>query len=62
MYRRALTRLAPSVVMLMVMRVNNYGHDRALPQPAQAGNGADSAVDRHAEMVAAYQKAYRNNR
>ena len=32
----------------------NYGHDVALPQPAQAGNGADSAVDRHAEVVAAY--------
>jgi hypothetical protein len=37
---------------------NNYGHDEALPQPAQAGNGADSAVDRHAEVVA----AYHNNR
>src|SRR5215203_5956069 len=34
---------------------NNYGHDVVLPQPAQAGNGADSAVDRHAEVVAAYQ-------
>ena len=34
---------------------NNYGHDEALPQPAQARNGADSAVDRHAEVVAAYQ-------
>jgi hypothetical protein len=33
---------------------NNYGHDEALPQPAQAGNGADSAIDRHAEVVAAY--------
>ena len=33
---------------------NNYGHDGALPQPAQTGNGADSALDRHAEMVAAY--------
>jgi len=53
---------------------NNYGHDASLPQPAQAGNGADfpyghdvvrpqpaqagdgpdSAVDRHAEVVAAY--------
>jgi hypothetical protein len=33
---------------------NNYGHDEALPQPAKAGNGADSAVDRHAEVVAAY--------
>ena len=31
---------------------NNYGHDAALPQPAQAGNGADSAVDRHAEVIA----------
>ena len=38
---------------------NNYGHDRALPQPAQAGNGADSAVDRHAEVVAAYTKRLR---
>ena len=37
---------------------NNYGHDGALPQPAQTGNGADSAVDRHAEVVA----AYHNNR
>ena len=34
---------------------NNYGHDRVLPQPAQTDNGADSAVDRHAEVVAAYQ-------
>ena len=33
---------------------NNYGHDAALPQPAQTGNGADSAIDRHAEVVAAY--------
>jgi len=33
---------------------NNYGHDMDRPQPAQAGNGADSAVDRHAEVVAAY--------
>jgi len=33
---------------------NNYGHDEAPPQPAQAGYGADSAVDRHAEVVAAY--------
>ena len=31
---------------------NNYGHDADLPQPAQAGNGADSAVDRHAEVIA----------
>ena len=35
---------------------NNYGHDAALPQPAQTGNGADSAVDRHAEVVAAYNR------
>ena len=35
---------------------NNYGHDEAPPQPAQAGNGADSAVDRHAEVVAAYNR------
>lgn len=33
---------------------NNYGHDGALPQPAQAGNGADAAIDRHAEVVAAH--------
>ena len=33
---------------------NNYGHVAALPQPAQTGNGADSAIDRHAEVVAAY--------
>jgi hypothetical protein len=33
---------------------NNYGHDRALPQPVQAGNDADSLIDRHAEVVAAY--------
>ena len=33
---------------------NNYGHDAALSQPAQSGNGAGSAIDRHAEMVAAY--------
>ena len=37
---------------------NNYGHDAALPQPAETGNGADSAIDRHAAMVA----AYHNNR
>ena len=37
---------------------NNYGHDVDRPQPAETGNGADSAVDRHAEVVAAYQ----NNR
>jgi hypothetical protein len=36
---------------------NNYGHDGALPQPAQASNGADSALDRHAEVVAAYQNS-----
>jgi hypothetical protein len=36
---------------------NNYGHDEALPQPAQKGNGADSAIDRHAEVVAAYQNS-----
>ena len=34
---------------------NNYGHEEALPQPAKTGNGADSAIDRHAEVVAAYQ-------
>jgi hypothetical protein len=35
---------------------NNYGHDAPLPQPAQTG--ADSAIDSHAEVVA----AYHNNR
>ena len=34
----------------------NYGHD--VDQPAQTGSGAGSAVDRHAEVVA----AYHNNR
>jgi hypothetical protein len=33
---------------------NNYGHDLDQPRPAQTGNGADSAIDRHAEVVAAY--------
>jgi hypothetical protein len=33
---------------------NNYGHDMDQPKPAQAGNGADSAIDRHAEVVARY--------
>jgi hypothetical protein len=35
---------------------NNYGHDMDRPQPAQTGNGADSAIDRHAEVVAAYNR------
>jgi hypothetical protein len=35
---------------------NNYGHDAVPPKPAQTGNGADSAIDRHAEVVAAYNK------
>jgi hypothetical protein len=34
---------------------NNYGHDTDRPQPAQTGSGADSAVDRHADVVAAQQ-------
>jgi hypothetical protein len=33
---------------------NNYGHDWDRPQSAKTGNGADSAIDRHAEVVAAY--------
>jgi hypothetical protein len=33
---------------------NNYGHNVAIPPPAQEGNGADSAIDRQAEVVAAY--------
>jgi len=37
---------------------NNYGHDMDQPQPAKTGDGADSAIDRHAEVVA----AYHNNR
>ncbi len=36
---------------------NNYGHDAAPPRPADSGNGAESNVDRHAEVVA----AHRNN-
>jgi hypothetical protein len=35
---------------------NNYGHDTDRPRPARTGNGADSAVDRHAEVVAAMQE------
>ena len=36
---------------------SNYGHDFDRPKPAQTGNGADlSAIDRHAEMVASYNK------
>ena len=41
---------------------NNYGYDAehaaALQQPAKTGNGADSAVDRHAEVVAAYRNGW----
>ena len=37
---------------------NNYGynaeHAAALQQSAKTGNGADSAIDRHAEVVAAF--------
>ena len=33
---------------------HSYAHDITPPKPAQTGNGADSAVDRHAETVAAY--------
>jgi hypothetical protein len=33
---------------------NNYGHDLDQPKPTPTGNSADSAVARHAEMVAAY--------
>jgi hypothetical protein len=33
---------------------NNYGLEGPIPQPAETGNGADSAIDRHAEVVAAY--------
>jgi hypothetical protein len=32
---------------------NNYGHDMDRPQPAKTANGADSAIDRHAEVLAA---------
>jgi hypothetical protein len=39
---------------------NNYGYDAehaaALRQAASTGNGADSAIDRHAEVVATYRK------
>jgi hypothetical protein len=37
---------------------NNYGHDEDLPQPAETGNGADSVIDRHAEVVAAYKNKW----
>jgi hypothetical protein len=33
---------------------NNYGHDMDQPRSAKTGKGADSAIDRHAEVVAAY--------
>lgn len=33
---------------------NNYGHDTDRPRPAKTGDGADSAIERHAEVVAAY--------
>ena len=33
---------------------NNYGLEGPIPQPAETGNGADSAIDRHAEVVAAH--------
>ena len=32
---------------------NNYGHDAALPQPAQTGDAGDP-IERHAQMVGAY--------
>ena len=41
---------------------NNYGYDAehaaALQQPAKTGNGADSAIDRHADVVAAYRNGW----
>ena len=40
---------------------NNYGHDVALPQPAQVGNGADSAVDRPAEGISPRYDYYNNH-
>jgi hypothetical protein len=33
---------------------NNYGHDMDRPPPAKTGIGADSAIDRRAEVLAAY--------
>jgi hypothetical protein len=33
---------------------NDYGHDTDRPRFAETGDGADSAIDRHAEVVAAY--------
>jgi hypothetical protein len=33
-----------------------YSHQPVVVKPAQTGNGADSAIDRHAEVVAAYTK------
>ena len=35
---------------------NNYGHDIGQPKPAQTDNGGNAAIDRHAEVVAAYRK------
>ena len=35
---------------------NDYGHDTDQPKPAKTGKGADSAIDRHAEVVATYHK------
>ena len=33
---------------------NNYGHSTDQSRPAKSGNGADSAIYRHAEVVGAY--------
>jgi hypothetical protein len=41
---------------------NNYGYDAqhaaALQQAAKTGDGADTAIDRHAEVVAAYRNRW----
>jgi hypothetical protein len=40
---------------------NNYGHDADLPRSAQTGNGADSAVDRHAKPSSSRYDYYNNH-
>jgi hypothetical protein len=35
---------------------NNYGHDMDRPQPAQSSNGGGADIDRHAEVVAAFNR------
>ena len=35
---------------------NNYGHDMDRPRPVDTVDGADSAIERHAEVVAAHRR------